>query len=110
MEREDTGAAIEHFTALVDHAPEFATGWVERAKAYFIADLFGPSLGDLEQALALNPQHFEAIAGLAVVMESMGETDKAYRAYDRLRSIHPHHPNVSDALTRLAPEALGREL
>ena len=35
LEQEDVDAAIEHLTALTDHAPEFAEGYHARASAYF---------------------------------------------------------------------------
>ena len=34
MEEGDWTAAIEHLTALTDHAPDFAEGWNARATAY----------------------------------------------------------------------------
>src|SRR5690606_3470319 len=64
MEAGDLKAAIEHLTALTDHAPEFAEGWNARATAYFLAGAFGPSVDDIRHTLALNPRHFGALAGL----------------------------------------------
>src|SRR6056297_1991587 len=61
LESGDTGAAIEHLTALTDHAPRFAEGWHMRSVAYARAELYGPALTDIERALALNPRHFPAI-------------------------------------------------
>ncbi len=103
-------AAIEHYSALTDHAPTFAEGWVERARAYLEVGLYGPALADLETALSLNPQHFEAINGLGVILETIDKPVEAYEAYSLVRSIHPHHPAVTDALERLEPVVKGRKL
>ena len=64
--------AIEHFTALVDHAPEFAEGYNARATAYFQNGQYGPSLEDIRQTLMLNPRHFGAMSGLALILEELG--------------------------------------
>ena len=55
IEAGDTTAAVEHLTALTDHAPDFAEGWYARAMAYYRAGLYGPSLADLRRVLDLNP-------------------------------------------------------
>ena len=59
-----SGVAIEHFTALIDHAPDFAEGWNARATAYYQTGDFGPSIADIGQVLTLNPRHFGALVGL----------------------------------------------
>lgn len=110
LARGEFEAAIGHFTALVDHAPDFAQGFHARAEAYFQAGLLGPALQDLEAALALNPRHFDSIAGLAALFESIGRPAEAYAAYDAVKSIHPHHPDVTEAMQRLEPLVKGREL
>lgn len=110
MERGEIDAAIEHFSALVDHAPGFTEGWVARAGAYFQADLLGPAVQDLEHALTLNPQHFEAIIGLATVFEMIGRPHDAYEAYMQVKAIHPAHPDVTNALQRLEPVVKGQQL
>lgn len=103
-------SAIEHYTALTDHAPDFAEGWVERARAFFELQQFGPALSDLETALALNPNHFEAISGLGLIFETMNRPQEAYQAYTLVRSIHPNHPAVTEALERLEPVVKGQAL
>ncbi|SHJ41505.1 Tetratricopeptide repeat-containing protein [Shimia gijangensis] len=110
IERGDIDAAIGHFTALVDHAPDFAEGWVSRAGAYYLADLLGPAVLDLESALAINPQHYEAIFGLGAIFEAIEKPVEAYAAYSQVKAIHPHHPDVTEALQRLEPLAKGQEL
>ena len=110
MERGEFETAIGHFTALVDHAPDFAEGWHMRAGAYFNVGLIGPALSDLEQTLTLNPQHYEAILGLASLFEMIERPEEAYEAYLQVKSIHPNHPDVTEALERLEPMVKGQEL
>ncbi|MGR3758566.1 tetratricopeptide repeat protein [Roseobacteraceae bacterium NS-SX3] len=110
LERGETGEAIEHLTALTDHAPGFAQGWYERARAYFAAGLYGPSVADLERALALNPSDYNAIYALGVVFEHFRDPPRAYEAYQRAKAIHPHHEEVTAALNRLKPLVEGKEL
>lgn len=110
MEIGDTHTAIEHFTALTDHAPEFAEGWNARATAYFAAGLYGPSIEDIQRALALNPRHFGALSGLGIIYEEIGLKDEALAAYHAVLEIHPHRTNVIEAVERLEAELLGKSL
>lgn len=110
MQNGDVQAAIEHLTALTDHAPEFAEGWHMRASAYNEAGLYGPAVADLEHALTLNPNNYGAIFGLGTILEGFGDTGNAYRAYKRAQAINPHHEDVTKALERLKPEIEGKAL
>ena len=110
MENDDLDAAIEHLTALTDHAPGFAEGWQVRAAAYYRAELLGPALADLERALLLNPNHYTAMMGLGAVLETVGLERLAWEAYSRAISIHPNHEDVSKALDRLRRSVEGTDL
>ncbi len=98
---EDYPLAVEHFSALIDHAPDFAEGWNGRATAYFMMGQFSLSIADVEHVLVLNPQHFGAIAGLGFMLEEMDEPQLALRALRRAQKLNPNQPNVNDAVTRL---------
>ncbi len=110
QEAGDLRQAIEHLTALTDHAPDFAEGWHARASAYFEAGLYGPALADLEMALRLNPNNYNAIFGLAALLEQFHDPGRAFEAYRRAQAIHPHHEEVTKALERLKPEIEGKSL
>ncbi len=110
LERGETQVAIEHLTALTDHAPDFAEGWHMRAVAYTKAGLYGPALADLERALSLQPQHFEAIFGLGIILEELDRPELAHEAYSRVMDIHPNHEHVAAALERLEGAARGQDL
>ncbi|MFV0243914.1 MAG: tetratricopeptide repeat protein [Qingshengfaniella sp.] len=106
----NTRLAIAHLTALTDHAPEFAEGYNARATAYFRAGLYGPSLRDIEATLALNPQHFGALAGLGLILEELNQPQEALSAYRAAHAIHPHMPHVREAITRLEGDLAGSEI
>lgn len=110
IEVSEMEAAVEHATALVDHAPEFAQGWAERARAYYALDLYGPALSDLEHVIALNPRHFDAVMGLAIMLDEIGKPEDAYEAYQQVQAIHPHQAGLTEALDRLAPLVRGQDL
>lgn len=101
LEADDPLAAIEHFTALIDHAPDFAEAWNARATAYFLAGLYGPSLADIRQTLALEPRHFGAMTGLAIILEEAGESARALEVYRAVKAINPNRPEVIEAIERL---------
>ncbi|WP_255209607.1 tetratricopeptide repeat protein [Sulfitobacter donghicola] len=102
--------AIDHLTALTDHAPEFAEGFHARATAYYRANLYGPAADDLETALALNPDNFNAIFGLAVLLEEVGNSRSAAQLYRRVLALNPNHENAKSALEQLKTKGIGRTL
>lgn len=110
LEVKDLPVAIEHLTALTDHAPGFAEGYHVRAMAYFHADLIGPALGDLARVLDINPHHFGALRGLAVIFESLGDNVRAFTAYEMVLRLHPHDEEAQKGIERLRAKVQGREL
>ncbi|MQY42698.1 tetratricopeptide repeat protein [Epibacterium sp. SM1969] len=110
LERGDAALAHEHLSALVDHAPDFAAGWFKRAEALFRLDQIGPAIADLERALALNPNDYNALFALGTVFEHLQSPKRAFDAYTRAKAIHPHHEEVISALERLTPQVQGQEL
>lgn len=106
----DAEAAVDHFSAVIDHAPDFAEGWNGRATAWFMLNRLGQSMADIEQVLRLNPRHFGALAGLGMVLEQLDQPEAARRAYLASLEIHPHQQSVIDAVARLDLASAGRSL
>jgi len=110
IEAGENTAAIEHLSALTDHAPGFVEAWHLRSVAFFRQDRYGLALADIQRALALEPRHFNVIYGLGVLLEEMGQYALAHDAFSRVLAIHPHHENVSSARERVARQLGGAEL
>ncbi len=110
LEEGDVTAAIEHFTALTDHAPDFAEGWHALARAYFEAELYGPTLDALGRAVALNPAHYHAIFGLGALFLEFEQYANADRAFRAVLDLNPHHEEAKEALDSLKRQGIGREL
>jgi len=102
--------AVEHLTALVDHAPDFAEGWNARATAYFHIGLYGPSIEDIRRTLVLEPRHFGALAGLALILEDLDRPEQALEAWLAAQAIHPHMPGIDEAIERLGRQVSGTDL
>ncbi len=101
LEAGDSAAAIAHFTALIDHAPDFAEGWHRRSLAYLAAELYGPAVADIERTLTLSPRHYDAIATLGGVLMKIDKPALALQAFEQVLAIHPHHREVTEALEHI---------
>ncbi len=110
LEEGQVTLAIDHFSALIDHDPQFAEGWNARAIAYFQEGDLGPAVSDIAHVLRLNPRHFGALAGLGSIFEQLGKPEKALEAYRAALAIHPHMAEVLDAVKRLEAETQGQDL
>lgn len=110
LEEGDFAVAVEHLTAAIDHAPDFAQAWHLRATAYYMTGDIGPALSDLGQALILEPRHFGAMQGVAVLLEEMGRRDEALAVFRAVLAIHPTAPDIQGAIGRLERALEGQDL
>lgn len=110
LEIGDTAAAIAHFTAVIDHSPDFAEAWNARATAYYQTGDYGPSVADIAQVLERNPRHFGALSGLGTILEETGSPERALAVYQTALAIHPHLAGVVEAVARLEAQTMGQEL
>ncbi|WP_231388634.1 tetratricopeptide repeat protein [Pseudooceanicola algae] len=102
LEAGDLPAAVGHLSALIDHAPDFAEGWHLRAQAFFQQEELGLALSDLENAVALNPRNFQAVYGMALILEQTGRVEAAFAGYSAILAIYPAHEEALAGRDRLA--------
>ena len=104
IEAEDFRMAVWHFSALIDHAPEFAEAHSGRASAFFALGKYGEAMADIETALVLNPRNFDALGGMGVIQEQLGRPENALKAYKAAQALNPHSAEIIEAVKRVEDE------
>lgn len=102
--------AVGHLSALVDHAPGFAEAYHMRATAYLYQREFGPALDDLRVALELNPRHFGAMIGLALILRDMDRNEAALEVWREVQRYYPASPQAEIEVRELEALVEGRTL
>jgi tetratricopeptide (TPR) repeat protein len=93
----DLGAAdlaLSYLDSIVLSSPQYVEGWNKRATLYFYLGRFEESLSDIDRTLALEPRHFGAMAGKGMIMEAMGQDQKAIDAFKQALAVDPQLTDV----------------
>jgi len=85
----DFQGAKELLDEVVSEAPEYSEGWNQRAFILFLQGDYEASLEDIERALALEPRHFGALSGRAIIFMTLGRVQLGQEALKEAVEIHP---------------------
>lgn len=85
----DFDKALRLLDRVVAAAPDYAEGWNQRAFIRFLKEDLDGSLDDIARALELEPEHFAALAGQAVILMRQGRMNLGQAALRRAVEIHP---------------------
>lgn len=94
-------AALGVYDRVISMAPNFAEAWNRRATMHYMNGDYKASMKDIEKTLALEPRHYGAIFGKALIHTERGDFAAARAAFDEVRKVHPHAQGVDGALERL---------
>lgn len=97
----NTELGLKLLDAAVELAPDYAEVWNRRAYVYYRMGNMQAALGDLRRALALEPNHFRALDGMAKILDNLGEKKAALKAYDQLLTIHPQIEGAQESADEL---------
>ncbi len=106
----DSATARELFDRAILLKPDYAEAWHQRAALFLADENFGEALRDINETLTLEPRHFGAWFGLAMIMESFGSDTAALEAYREALKIYPLLPEAAEAERRLSRAAEGQDL
>ncbi|MEF2551172.1 hypothetical protein VQ042_07310 [Aurantimonas sp. A2-1-M11] len=70
-------------------ASGYAEAWNQRGFVRFLQDDFDGALGDVDQAIALEPRHFAAMSGRALILMRQGRFGLAQTQLRAAVAIHP---------------------
>ncbi|MEM7620960.1 MAG: tetratricopeptide repeat protein [Pseudomonadota bacterium] len=101
--------ALELLDTVVVLKPNYTEGWSRRAKIYFAEKAYSKALLDLRRVLALDPQNFRAVHGLAMTLQETGKKKQALNVYRKLLKIHPFMPSAQNAVEELVREVEGQD-
>lgn len=96
---------LDHVTTL---APDYAEGWNRRATVHYAARDLGRSLADIERTLALEPRHFGALTGLALILEILGRDREALETWYKVLKVYPAHDQAQERVIELVEDLAGR--
>jgi tetratricopeptide (TPR) repeat protein len=94
--------------SVVELAPDYAEGWYRRAFYNYVRNDHDRAIGDLRRALALEPNHFKALEGLARILRENGQKKAALKAYQQILRINPYLPGAKEAAEELSVEVEGQ--
>lgn len=101
--------ARAHVSALTRLAPDFAEGWNASATLYFIQENYWQSVEHIQKTLELEPRHFGALAGLALILERTDRDAAALRTWEKVKALFPGMERAQEAIDRLKPEVDGKK-
>ena len=99
--------ALDLLDQVIALRPDYAEGFNQRATLHFIMENYGKSIADIERTLALEPRHYGALAGLAAILERLGEKDRALETWYRVLTIYPAMKSAQDSVVRLEEDLAG---
>lgn len=101
--------ARAHVSALTRLAPDFAEGWNASATLYFIQEDYWLSVEHIQKTLELEPRHFGALAGLALILERTDRDAAALRTWEKVKALFPGMESAQEAIDRLKPDVDGKK-
>ncbi|MFN3745414.1 MAG: tetratricopeptide repeat protein [Hyphomicrobiaceae bacterium] len=104
----DYDLALKFLDYVVQIAPDYAEGFNRRAYIHFSRNDMASAVGDLRRALALEPNHFRALDGLAQIWRQTGNAKGALSVVKQLLEIHPHWEGAARMAEELAREVEGQ--
>jgi tetratricopeptide (TPR) repeat protein len=85
----DLAGAVAVLDKLVEAAPDWAEAWNQRATIRYLQGDDDGSLSDIERVLQLEPKHFGALSGEALILMRQGRFDTAQSVLKKAVEIDP---------------------
>jgi Tfp pilus assembly protein PilF len=108
MTANDGVTALDLLDSILALKPDFMEAYSRRAAVHFQRKDMDAAMRDLRRALAMEPRHFQALAGVGMIYQQAGEPKLALKAFREALKINPHIKGIREAAERLALEHDGQ--
>ncbi len=95
---------------IINQKPKFSEAWNKRATVFYLMHRYEESMSDIVKVLELEPRHFGAISGIALISLARGDKKGALQAYRQAISIYPLMPGAAAMIPVLETEVEGLDL
>lgn len=106
-QRGDFHIALDYLDQVVTRDPTYAEGWNRRATVHFMMNNLAKSMSDINRVLELEPRHFGALSGMAMILERTGRKQAARDAWAKTLEVYPALQSAQQGLIRLEEDLAG---
>jgi hypothetical protein len=110
MQSKDWTLTQQVLDKVVAILPDWAEGWNKRATARFSADDYSGAMEDIAHTLALEPRHFDALAGLGFILQKMDMNKRALQAFKKALDVNPRQDELRKIVEKLSIDVDGRDI
>jgi tetratricopeptide (TPR) repeat protein len=110
IDAKDLDLAVKLLNSIVKIKPDYVEAWNRRATIYYMKKDYGRALNDIREVLKREPRHFGALAGLGLIMQDIGDNQKALEVYRRALSLYPRMERIPDLVKTLQEKVEGRDI
>lgn len=100
--------ALSLLDKIVVLEPDWAEGWNRRATLRFQQGDDDGSVADIGHVLKIEPRHFGALSGMAVIFQRHGFKKDALMLLRKAAEIYPRNDDLKSMIETLAPAVEGR--
>tara|TARA_B100002051_G_scaffold181064_1_gene171441 strand:- start:198 stop:761 length:564 start_codon:yes stop_codon:yes gene_type:complete len=100
MNMGELNKAYELFTTIIATEPDWSEAWNKRATVLYLMNQYQSSLDDIKITLTLEPRHFGALSGQALIYTELKQYEKAIQSYKAAQKIYP----LLDSAAKMIPE------
>lgn len=110
IEAKDYPQALDLLDFAITLRPDWAEAYHRRAVVHFLMKDEEASIRDVHAALAREPRHYHALAGLGGIYRGMGNRKLAFRAFEAAHALHPFFGDLKETLEKMRVEIGGQPI
>ena len=96
--------SLHQFTKVINLDKNFSEGWNKRATVHYMMGNFDKSVQDIEQTLALEPRHYGAMSGMALILDATENIAEALKAWQQVLKFTPYNQQIRTRILQLKYE------